>query len=196
VQSKVGRVLVAEQYYRLAGILSVNWRIAHCHCMNINSGLADTEKHHWISSIVERRGCHWLLWPMAAEAPEPTPTPNAVEDSSPAVSAAPATSGAPQQQATDAETPLPARPPASTPKHAPPKAVCKAETCSYCDLADPQSLVRCLECGRWFCNTRGETNSAHIVKHLVYAGHHAVGLHHKHRDLPGEVLVCYLCGSK
>ncbi|KTW29366.1 hypothetical protein T552_01320 [Pneumocystis carinii B80] len=67
--------------------------------------------------------------------------------------------------------------------------------CSYCGIYTPSSVLKCLTCGKWFCNSRGNTSSSHIVKHLVRARHKDVMLHH---DSPlGEtILECYNCGIK
>ncbi|KAG4306479.1 hypothetical protein PORY_000467 [Pneumocystis oryctolagi] len=67
--------------------------------------------------------------------------------------------------------------------------------CSYCGIHTPSSVLKCLTCDKWFCNSRGNTSSSHIVKHLVRARHKDVMLHH---DSPlGEtILECYNCGIK
>jgi regulator of nonsense transcripts 1 len=67
--------------------------------------------------------------------------------------------------------------------------------CSYCGIHSPESVVKCLACSKWFCNSRGNTSASHIVNHLVRAKHKEVILH---ADSPlGETAPeCYNCGSK
>lgn len=70
-----------------------------------------------------------------------------------------------------------------------------AHACLYCGLHNPASVVRCMTCQKWFCNSRGCTSASHIVTHLVRAKHKEVCLH---PDSPlGEtVLECYNCGCR
>ncbi|KAF7363977.1 Regulator of nonsense transcripts 1 [Mycena sanguinolenta] len=70
-----------------------------------------------------------------------------------------------------------------------------AHACSYCGIHSPSSVVRCLICSKWFCNSRGNTSASHIVNHLVRAKHKEVILH---AESPlGETMPeCYNCGSK
>ncbi|KAG5221017.1 Regulator of nonsense transcript [Salix suchowensis] len=49
--------------------------------------------------------------------------------------------------------------------------------CSYCGIHSPASVVKCLICSKWFCNSRGNTSASHIVNHLVRAKHKEVILH-------------------
>ena len=49
--------------------------------------------------------------------------------------------------------------------------------CKYCSHHDPGSVVRCNICGKWFCNSRGNTSGSHIVNHMVRAKHEEVTLH-------------------
>jgi hypothetical protein len=37
----------------------------------------------------------------------------------------------------------------------------------YCALHDPASVVFCMSCRHWFCNSRGNTSGSHIINHLV-----------------------------
>jgi len=69
------------------------------------------------------------------------------------------------------------------------------ECCQYCGIHNPNCLVKCLTCEKWFCNSRGNTSGSHIVSHLVRSKHKEVGLH---PDSPlGEItLECYNCGCK
>ena len=67
--------------------------------------------------------------------------------------------------------------------------------CKYCGIHDPNSVVQCHVCKRWFCNGRGNTSGSHIVNHLVRAKHKEVSLH-KDGPLGETVLECYSCGIK
>ncbi|WVQ86166.1 hypothetical protein IAT38_008334 [Cryptococcus sp. DSM 104549] len=67
--------------------------------------------------------------------------------------------------------------------------------CSYCGIHNPQSVVKCLHCSKWFCNSRGNTSASHIVNHLVKAKHKEVVLH-KESALGDTIPECYNCGSK
>ena len=75
-----------------------------------------------------------------------------------------------------------------------PKAMLNRPT-SYCGIHSPASVVRCLICNKWFCNSRGNTSASHIVNHLVRAKHKEVILH-KEGPLGETVPECYNCGSK
>ncbi|KAJ1565924.1 ATP-dependent helicase NAM7 [Nowakowskiella sp. JEL0078] len=57
------------------------------------------------------------------------------------------------------------------------------------------SVVKCIPCNKWFCNSRGNTAGSHAITHLVRAKHKEVSLH---PDSPiGEtVLECYNCGCR
>ncbi|MBW0482268.1 hypothetical protein O181_021983 [Austropuccinia psidii MF-1] len=74
-----------------------------------------------------------------------------------------------------------------------------AHSCAYCGIHSPSSVVKCLICSKWFCNSRGgpgaHSTGSHIVNHLVRAKHKEVTLH---ADGPlGETTPeCYNCGSK
>ncbi|KAF7799610.1 hypothetical protein EIP86_010848 [Pleurotus ostreatoroseus] len=57
------------------------------------------------------------------------------------------------------------------------------------------SVVKCLVCSKWFCNSRGNTSASHIVNHLVRAKHKEVILHAE-SPLGETVPECYNCGSK
>jgi regulator of nonsense transcripts 1 len=56
-------------------------------------------------------------------------------------------------------------------------------------------VVKCVACNKWFCNSRGNTSSSHIVTHLVRARHKLVALH-PDSELGDTTLECYNCGSK
>jgi regulator of nonsense transcripts 1 len=47
--------------------------------------------------------------------------------------------------------------------------------CSFCGIADPTCVVKCVEDGKWFCNSCGSTSGSHIVHHLVRAKYNQVG---------------------
>ena len=67
--------------------------------------------------------------------------------------------------------------------------------CSYCGIHNPASVVKCLICSKWFCNSRGNTSASHIVNHLVRAKHKEVILHAE-SPLGETTPECYNCGSK
>ncbi|KAI9637077.1 putative ATP dependent helicase [Dioszegia hungarica] len=67
--------------------------------------------------------------------------------------------------------------------------------CSYCGIHNPQCVVKCLPCNKWFCNSRGNTSASHIVNHLVKAKHKEVVLH-RDSALGETIPECYNCGSK
>ena len=66
---------------------------------------------------------------------------------------------------------------------------------SYCGIHSPASVVKCLVCSKWFCNSRGNTSASHIVNHLVRAKHKEVILHAE-SPLGETTPECYNCGSK
>ncbi|KDQ07256.1 hypothetical protein BOTBODRAFT_613657 [Botryobasidium botryosum FD-172 SS1] len=66
---------------------------------------------------------------------------------------------------------------------------------SYCGIHSPSSVVKCLICSKWFCNSRGNTSASHIVNHLVRAKHKEVILHAE-SPLGETTPECYQCGSK
>ncbi|KAI8366372.1 RNA helicase-domain-containing protein [Choanephora cucurbitarum] len=67
--------------------------------------------------------------------------------------------------------------------------------CKYCGIHSPASVVKCVTCDRWFCNSRGNTSGSHIVNHLVRAKHKEVCLHPE-SPLGDTVLECYNCGCR
>ncbi|KAI9594599.1 RNA helicase-domain-containing protein [Syncephalis fuscata] len=67
--------------------------------------------------------------------------------------------------------------------------------CQYCGIHAPSSVVKCLSCQKWFCNSRGNTSSSHIVNHLVRAKHKEVVLH-ADSPLGDTILECYNCGCR
>ena len=67
--------------------------------------------------------------------------------------------------------------------------------CSYCGIHSPSSVLKCLACSKWFCNSRGHTSGSHIVTHLVRARHKEVATHSE-SPLGQTVLECYNCGCK
>ncbi|KAI8333228.1 RNA helicase-domain-containing protein, partial [Blakeslea trispora] len=70
-----------------------------------------------------------------------------------------------------------------------------AHACKYCGIHSPASVVKCVTCDRWFCNSRGNTSGSHIVNHLVRAKHKEVCLHPE-SPLGDTVLECYNCGCR
>ncbi|KAJ3215809.1 ATP-dependent helicase NAM7 [Dinochytrium kinnereticum] len=67
--------------------------------------------------------------------------------------------------------------------------------CKYCGIHSPASVVKCLQCSKWFCNSRGNTSGSHIITHLVKGKHREVCLH-PDGPLGETVLECYLCGCR
>lgn len=67
--------------------------------------------------------------------------------------------------------------------------------CAYCDIDSPTSVVKCVTCQKWFCNSKHGCSSSHIVNHLVLSHHNVVSLHPE-SDLGDTVLECYNCGCK
>lgn len=52
------------------------------------------------------------------------------------------------------------------------------ESCNYCGIHSNQSIVKCLTCSKWFCNSRNKgSNASHILSHLVKARHKEISLH-------------------
>lgn len=39
--------------------------------------------------------------------------------------------------------------------------------CRFCGIHDPACVVRCVESGKWFCNSCGNGSGSHIIQHLV-----------------------------
>ncbi|EPB86513.1 hypothetical protein HMPREF1544_06680 [Mucor circinelloides 1006PhL] len=70
-----------------------------------------------------------------------------------------------------------------------------AHACKYCGIHSPASVVKCVTCDRWFCNSRGNTSGSHIINHLVRAKHKEVSLHPE-SPLGDTVLECYNCGCR
>eukprot|EP00916_Digyalum_oweni_P024331 GHVL01040223.1.p1 GENE.GHVL01040223.1~~GHVL01040223.1.p1 ORF type:complete len:1030 (+),score=215.97 GHVL01040223.1:85-3174(+) len=70
-----------------------------------------------------------------------------------------------------------------------------AWACSYCGIADPQSVAMCIDDGKWFCNARMNTSASHIVNHLVRSKKKTIELHPE-SDLGTTTLECYNCGNK
>lgn len=67
--------------------------------------------------------------------------------------------------------------------------------CKYCGIHEPNCVVMCNVCKKWFCNGRGNTSGSHIINHLVRAKHKEVTLH-KDGPLGETVLECYSCGVR
>ncbi|KAG5892658.1 hypothetical protein JTB14_025452 [Gonioctena quinquepunctata] len=38
--------------------------------------------------------------------------------------------------------------------------------CKYCGIHEPNCVVMCNLCKKWFCNGRGNTSGSHIINHL------------------------------
>lgn len=68
--------------------------------------------------------------------------------------------------------------------------------CSYCNIYNPGTVVRCSTTGKWFCNARSSGSSgSHIVQHLVRGKHKEVSLH-PDSPLGDAILECYNCGCR
>lgn len=67
--------------------------------------------------------------------------------------------------------------------------------CKYCLIHNTASVVKCLVCQKWFCNSRGNSSGSHIVSHLVRAKHKEVMLHSE-SPLGDTILECYQCGCR
>lgn len=67
--------------------------------------------------------------------------------------------------------------------------------CRYCGIHNPESVVKCLTTGKWFCNGRVTGTASCIVTHLVRAKCKEVSLH-KDSPLGETVLECYASGSR
>ncbi|XP_063718462.1 regulator of nonsense transcripts 1-like [Symsagittifera roscoffensis] len=67
--------------------------------------------------------------------------------------------------------------------------------CRYCGIHEPNTVLMCNICKKWFCNGRGNTSSSHIVNHLVRAKHKEVSLH-KDTPLGENLLECYNCSCR
>ncbi|CAG0889384.1 unnamed protein product [Cyprideis torosa] len=70
-----------------------------------------------------------------------------------------------------------------------------AHACRYCGIHDPNCVVMCNVCRKWFCNGRGNTSGSHIINHLVRSKHKEVTLH-KEGTLGETILECYSCSSR
>ena len=67
--------------------------------------------------------------------------------------------------------------------------------CKYCGIHDKNTVMRCGDCNRWFCNGRGGTSGSHIVHHLVRSHHKSVYLH-KDSNLGDTAVECYSCQGR
>lgn len=66
--------------------------------------------------------------------------------------------------------------------------------CAYCGVFNPQCVIKCNLCNKWFCNDGDSSGGSHIITHLVLSKHNAVQTHPS--SVVGDsVLECYLCGN-
>lgn len=65
----------------------------------------------------------------------------------------------------------------------------------YCTIYSPASVVKCLTCKKWFCNSRFNSSGSHIISHLVKSKHKEVSLHAE-SALGDTILECYNCGTR
>ncbi|KAJ3043729.1 ATP-dependent helicase NAM7 [Rhizophlyctis rosea] len=70
-----------------------------------------------------------------------------------------------------------------------------AHACKYCGIHSTSSVVKCMQCNKWFCNASTSTPGSHIVNHLVRSKHKEVSLHPE-SPLGETVLECYNCGCR
>ena len=49
--------------------------------------------------------------------------------------------------------------------------------CRFCGIHDPACVVRCVESGKWFCNSCGNASGSHIIQHLVRSRNNQVRRH-------------------
>jgi len=66
--------------------------------------------------------------------------------------------------------------------------------CRYCGIYDPACVAKCVESGKWFCNS-SSGNSSHIIHHLVRTRTNCVQLHPE-SPLGDTLLECYNCASR
>ena len=73
-----------------------------------------------------------------------------------------------------------------------------AHACSYCGCHEAESVVKCAvpNCGKWFCNGRGNTSAAHILHHMIRSKHKEISLHPEGLLGAETVLECFVCGGK
>lgn len=67
--------------------------------------------------------------------------------------------------------------------------------CAYCGIHNPNSVIKCNTCNKWFCNAKTNSSSSHIVTHLIMSRHNQVSLHEE-SELGDTTLECYNCGNK
>lgn len=67
--------------------------------------------------------------------------------------------------------------------------------CNYCGIDSNECMVKCNTCDKWFCNSKSEATSSHIVTHMVLSRHTSVSLH-EDSGLGDTTLECYNCGKQ
>jgi regulator of nonsense transcripts 1 len=80
-------------------------------------------------------------------------------------------------------------------RHSPSEFPIPSHACSYCNISNPSSVVKCLTCSRWFCNAKGNSTASHAVTHLVRSKHKEICLH-PDSPLGDTTLECYNCGCR
>lgn len=68
------------------------------------------------------------------------------------------------------------------------------DACSYCGVFNPDCMIQCDLCCKWFCNGSAGKSGSHIITHLVMSKHRSVRTH-PHSAVGDDTLECYLCGS-
>lgn len=67
--------------------------------------------------------------------------------------------------------------------------------CRYCGIHAENSVVKCLTCEKWFCNSKHHSSASHIIAHLVKSRHKEVILHPESK-LGDTIPECYNCGCR
>ncbi|KAG7844705.1 hypothetical protein KL919_003748 [Ogataea angusta] len=69
------------------------------------------------------------------------------------------------------------------------------DACAYCGIFEPNSLVKCNSCKKWFCNGKTSGAGSHIITHTVLSKHQSLSLH-PDSELGDTMLECYNCGNR
>lgn len=69
------------------------------------------------------------------------------------------------------------------------------EKCQYCGINHANELVKCLDCGEWYCNTKLGRGASHAIFHLVRRKHKKISKHPKSQF--GELhFECFFCKNQ
>jgi regulator of nonsense transcripts 1 len=66
------------------------------------------------------------------------------------------------------------------------------EKCEYCGVNNADELVKCLDCGDWFCNTKLGRSASHAIFHLVKRKHKRISKH-KESQFGELTFECFFC---